>query len=457
MNLLKQKKFLLFPIFLLLCSIVVVPVWAQKISTAPSVTVNNKLVAQGYTLFAPVNSKTTYLINNKGQLIHTWQSQYYPGVEVSLLENGQLLRTTQITPTNFTMGGAGGGVELLNWDGSVAWNYTYASDEHIQHHDAQVMPNGHILMLAWELEPKDKAIAAGVNPANIDPKSSSTWAESVIELDPATKQTVWEWHTWDHMVQNYDGAKANYGVVKDHPELINANYYKYAQKPDWMHANSIDYNPKTDQILLSVREFNEIWIIDHSTTTQQAASHTDGKSGKGGDLLYRWGNPETYGSGTVADRKLYLQHNANWIKDGLDGAGDILIFNDGDVSRPYSSIEQIAPPVSGNGYNPDFGQTKVTWTYTASDKTSFYGSYLGGVQRLANGDTFVTQGPQGRLFEINKAGKIVWDFTSPITLPSLINPGTAAEDIFRAYKYAPDYPGLQGKNLKPKGKLTAQS
>jgi hypothetical protein len=37
-----------------------------------------------------------------------------------------------------------------------------------------------------------------------------------------------------------------------------------------------------------------LWVIDHQTTTAQAASHTGGRYNKGGDLLYRWGNPQTY-------------------------------------------------------------------------------------------------------------------------------------------------------------------
>src|SRR5258708_35448465 len=60
---------------------------------------------------------------------------------------------------------------------------------------------------------------------------------------------------------------------------------------DWTHANAVFYNAALDQVLLSVRNFSEFWIIDHGTTTQQAAGHTGGKLGRGGDLLYRYGNP----------------------------------------------------------------------------------------------------------------------------------------------------------------------
>ena len=94
-----------------------------------------------------------------------------------------------------------------------------------------------------------------------------------------------------------------------------------AAQPDWLHINSVAYNPDLDQIMLSVFEFSEIWIIDHGTTTAEAAGHEGGKYGKGGDLLYRWGNPRAYRAGTVKDQKLFGQHNAHWIPRGFPARG----------------------------------------------------------------------------------------------------------------------------------------
>ena len=121
--------------------------------------------------------------------------------------------------------------------------------------------------------------------------------------------------------------------------------------PDWTHVNSVDYNAALDQIVVSVHEFSEIWIIDHSTTTALAAGHTGGRSGKGGDLLYRWGNPRVYRAGTKADRTLFAQHNAQWIPSGLPGEGHMLVFNNGG-QRPdgsYSSVDELVLPVDGQG------------------------------------------------------------------------------------------------------------
>ena len=98
---------------------------------------------------------------------------------------------------------------------------------------------------------------------------------------------------------------------------------------DWTHFNSVDYNPELDQIVVSPREFGELWVIDRSTTIEEAAGRTGGNSGKGGSLLYRWGNPAAYKSGSRADQKLFYQHDPKWIPPGLPGAGNILVFNNG--------------------------------------------------------------------------------------------------------------------------------
>ena len=112
--------------------------------------------------------------------------------------------------------------------------------------------------------------------------------------------------------------------------------------------NAIDYNPTLDQIVMSVRGNSELWVVDHSTTTAESASHSGGLRGKGGDLIYRWGNPLTYGAGTVSNQKYFEQHDVEWIKPDCPGAGNIMCFNNG-VNRNYSTIDEITPPVDADG------------------------------------------------------------------------------------------------------------
>ena len=180
-----------------------------------------------------------------------------------------------------------------------------------------------------------------------------------------------------------------------------------------MHTNSIDYNEEFDQILLSVRYYSEIWVIDHSTTSAEAAGHTGGNSGMGGDLIYRWGNPQAYDRGTSSNRKLYEQHDTQWIDEGFQGEGNILIFNNG-VGRHYSTVDEIVPPVDDNGNyylesGSAYGPTTPTWSYNPSP--SFYASHLSGADRLPSGNTLICNGESpGKLWEVTPEGTKVWEY-----------------------------------------------
>jgi hypothetical protein len=397
--------------------------------------------ATDYNLFAPLASKQTYLIDDDGDTVHTWNSDYRPGNAVYLLEDGDLLRTGKLpddTPFADT-GGVGGTVQRIQPDGTISWEYEHASSTYQLHHDVEILPNGNLLMIAWELKTQAEAISAGRDPSLLS--DGELWPDHVIEVAPNDNSIVWEWRAWDHLVQDYDETKPNYGVVGDHPELIDLNYVSPGPQSggaDWNHTNSIDYNAELDQILLSVRNFSEIWIIDHSTTTAQAASHSGGNSGHGGDLLYRWGNPQAYDAGSAADQQLFVQHDAQWIESGSPGAGHILVFNNGQgrSDGDYSSVDEIVPPLDGSGAytlsGSVYGPAAPTWSYTAPTPTDFYAANISGAQRLPDGNTLVCDGPSGYFFEVTDAGQTVWSYQYSG------DPGA----VFRVTRYAADYPGL---------------
>jgi hypothetical protein len=298
--------------------------------------------------------------------------------------------------------------------------------------------------------------------------SDQLWVDHIIEVEPTGSfggNIVWEWRLWDHLVQDFDPGKDNYGTVAQHPELIDINFAR-GGKTDWTHTNAIDYNEELDQIVISVLGFCEFWIIDHSTTTAQAASHNGGNRGKGGDLLYRWGNPTTYKAGNSNDQILFYQHDAHWIEKGLPGEGNILLFNNG-TSRPegnFSTIEEITTNINQNGDYPiipgyPFPPQNSTWTYQATPPDSFYSPAISGTQRLPNGNTLICEGNFGRFFEITPNNKIVWLYVCPIAGNEILsvnekipeNANGTQNSVFRAYRYGPNYPGLTGKDLTPKG------
>ena len=391
----------------------------------------------GQILFAPIYSTTTYLIDRAGAVDHTWSSAYNPNACVYWLGNGTILRA---------ISSGEGGVQKILWNGTPTWDYKYTESGCTAHHDIKYLPNGNVLMIVFEIKIRADAIIAGRNPNQIL-SGKTFWSDKIIEVKPTgptSGDVVWEWHAWDHLIQDYDPSEPNYGIVGDHPELIDINFgdqFGYSIY-DWLHINSLDYNPQFNQILIDVHNFDEVWVIDHSTTTEEAAGHTGGHYGHGGDLLYRWGNPQAYRRGNSSDEKLFGQHDATWIPSGYPGAGDILVFNNG-YNRPgtkYSSVDEFIPPINSSGWyalgnGSVYGPKNFSWDYTADPPTTFYSKVFGSALRLKDGDTLICngQGEPATFFEVTPDGTMVWQYTNPY--PSLM-----LNDVFKIDYIPPEKP-----------------
>ena len=418
----------------------------------------------GYTLLSPIPSNEIFLIDNCGEQVHSWQASGNPALSCYLLPDGSLLRPTGDPDAFFHAGGAGGIIEKVDWDGNIIWTYNVSDSLHCQHHDIELLPNGNILVIAWDLYDTPAQVAKG-RTTIIEP----LWSEKIIEIEPdyvnGGGTVVWEWKAWDHLVQDVSDTIEGYGVVSEHPELIDINYIGINNgSSDWLHFNSLDYHEGYDQIVISVHHSSEIWIIDHSTTTAEAASHSGGNSGKGGDLLYRWGNPIAYQQGTVDDQQLHKQHDAQWIQDSLVHGGMILIFDNQEfLPVEGSAVDVVETPVdaegnyaySGGAYLPE----STYWTYQADPVTDFYSQRISGAQRLSNGNTLICQGRGGRFFEVDLDGNIVWEYINPVSANGIIAQGfqPAQNNVFRATRYPLDYLNVPADELNPIGPIETGS
>lgn len=416
----------------------------------------------GYTLFAPKHRTMTYLLDNQGRAVHEWsRSTYEPGQTVDLLPNGNLLRCCFTHAQGFTRGGEGGRLEEYDWDDNLVWEFDYANSEHMLHHDITIMPNGHILALAVEYKSLETCLSAGFARDNI--RDGELYPDYIIEIEPTPPSggnVVWEWHVWDHLVQERDPSAENYGPVSASPERVSVDCNGRRVPAFWNHMNSIAYNAALDQIMLSVRGCNEICIIDHATTTTEASGHIGGRQGKGGDLLYRWGNPAACGRGGEADRQLFQQHDADWIPEGFPGAGHVLLFNNG-LDRGYSSVEELELPVDGQGHYVEgssgvFGPTAPVWRYVAPNPRDFYSPEISGAQRLANGNTLICAGVLGTFLEVTNQGEIVWKYVNPVVrggtlaqgeTPGVDDRGHYLNAVFKVHRYPLDYPAFSGRKL----------
>ena len=438
----EKSHVIIFLILLVMIGTSFTPVSSSKSLSSP-VEQGGRTIT-GQILFSPLFDTTTYLINSTGVVNHTWSSSYQPDASAYWLGNGTILRPIMSDD---------GGFQKILWNGTIAWDYRYMAAGCNCHHDIKYLPNGNVLMIVWETKTKDEAIAAGRNPNTI--QGNTFLPDKIIEVKqtgPTSGAVVWEWHVWDHLIQDYDSSESNYGVVGDHPELIDINFGNPFMG-DWLHTNSVDFNPEFDQILISIHNFNEVWIIDHSTTTEEAAGHTGGTYGHGGDLLYRWGNPQAYDAGTMGDQKLFFQHDATWIKPGYPGEGHILVFDNGN-NRPtgqYSTVDEFAPPVESNGEyylepGSAYGPEDYTWSYTANPPISFYSYMFGGALRLRDGDTLICDGVSGRFFEVTPEKTVVWQWNNPY-------PGPGAFHFVFKIDYIPP-PQLQTPDLECQGTIS---
>ncbi len=445
----------------------------------------------GYVMFSVPASGLTYLVNRDGQVVHQWKGTY-SSFNPYIMDDGSIIvgENDPDYPV-FGFGGPYGRIQHIDWNGKILWSYELADDKQILHHDFAVKPNGNILAIVYDAISYEKAMELGRAPHRTP--LSGPWMEKVIEIEPEGEsggKIVWEWNLIDHLIQDSDPDKLNYGDPALHPELIDfdlgdsvppalsqdsldamrkagqggRNLTRYNRGSDLFHFNAINYNPELQQIVISSPELSEVLIIDQSTTSEEAASHEGGRSGRGGDVLYRWGNPENYRHGDSTARKLMYQHDVRWIEPGKPGAGHLTVFNNNAPNVPdslnYTTVFELVTPLQedgtyARGADGRYGPEEPVWMYMAPDTLSFFASFISGAHRMENGNTFINAGPAGRFFEVTPNREIVWEYWNPyrgqMREPNgdPIDPMPMVYSTFRSTFIPADHPALAGKELKP--------
>lgn len=419
----------------------------------------------GYNLIFPHNQQRVFLLNNNGQLVHHWEDEsgLVPGNGVYLMPNGNLIKCKRPNTKDDPIyaPGAGATVDVVSWEGDVLHTYTLNDDKARLHHDIAPMPNGNVLMIAWEKFSMEEAVEAGRDPNNLP--QEYILSEMILEWDPVQNKIVWEWHVWDHLIQNQFPDKSNFGNIEQNSGKIDINYDEHGGHPDWLHINSINYNPVLDQFVLSVPYFNEFWIIDHSTSIAEAKTNTGGKFGRGGEILFRFGNDKTYLS-QPNEQQLFFQHDVHWIDpeatEGMGNFGKIALFNNRvPDTTSIGMLIKTLDDVSGSYLNPVQNPKNLVLTkYIHPDKPNIaYSTGLSSVHVFENGHALLFAGRYGYGYELDTQGNIVWEYRVPIKAGKPIEQGTVLgpnDNItFRMEHYSKDYEAFQGKNLTSKGLL----
>lgn len=369
---------------------------------------------KGYTIWTSLaGDGTVNLMDMRGNIVHKWKTRIEPGMYGKLLPGGNMLYSGRTTrgygSGRYKMSGKGGMLIEYDWDGRTETRIT----NHDAHHDQQKLPNGNYAQVLWEKVPEGFAgrIPGGIQGTEFP--DGSVFEERIVEVTPEGEE-VWSWRASDHL------SPAEHPIHPLHDRL------------EWLHINSIFYlepgNPVTGKegYLLSLRHTCQIIAIERAT----------------GKKVWSYGGhlPGEYG-------RLGGQHDATVIPEGYPGAGNVLVFDNGtglpsvEAAKAYwgidhSRILEIDPKTKRVVWV--YQHVDQDWDFPIEQSFFFYAPYISGAQRLPNGNTFICDGPSGRLFEVTRRGRIAWEF---------INPESRA--IYRAYRYGADSPELLGKTLPP--------
>lgn len=326
----------------------------------------------GYTFV--FSGKKVYLYDMDKKVLNTWTVQNNIEGCADLLRDSSIIVSAKAPNSTYSLALPHGRFQIINWKGEVTWDYTYSSSEYTPHHDIEPVYRTN--------DPKEK-------PTFLVPCYTS-WGDKIVELKPTGKTTaevIWEWNGSDHNCESGCSDKA------DVMDKSKGGVGCFNKTSDAMHVNNVSYNRTLDQIIVNCKGFNELFVIDRSTTTAQAKTSSGGKYGKGGRILYRWGSPSNYG--ISSEKKAFNgQHHGCWVPDTMPGtnlpipgAGNFMAVDNGN-KRVIEFLNPAKNGVFSRTAGQAFEPKTILWTYTPSGLASNEGS----IQKLPNGNYLICTG-----------------------------------------------------------------
>ncbi|HBM60212.1 MAG TPA: aryl sulfotransferase [Citreicella sp.] len=336
--------------------------------------------AGGYTLFAPQTGEGRVdLVDIEGNSAHRWQMPVRPGRDAVILPNGNLGYNGSHA-TSAALYPAwdlwhGGDFYEATPEGDIVWRH----EDIYHHHDAHWLPNGNLLYTVAAPLPADKAarVTGG------DPRKDG--ADGIIQSDILREvnragEVVWEWRIWDHL----DPA--------DFP--VHANF----DRRHWPMVNGVSVT-SDGLMLLSLRTTSGVVAVNRET----------------GAVVWHVG-PEV-----VAQQHTPVETEG----------GNVLVFDNGNLRTGSTSPFSRALEFDRSG--------RVVWSYADPLPMAFFSPYMGGCQRLWNGNTFICESAFGRLFEVTPEGAVVWEYVIPdfAAYPEPLAQFITGEhnSCFRAHRY----------------------
>jgi len=353
---------------------------------------NSSKFYRGYNLYSAFGTTGAFLMDMEGRFVNWWRLPYPPGCHGILLPNGHYLyagriKTIEELGYGWTLefSGLGGILMEFDWDGNLVWQ----CDTPCQGHDFTVMPNGHIMYMAWEpksvLPDEIAARMKGGRPGT--ELNGKIWGDIVVEIDRSGNR-VWEWLAYEHLDTDIDVL------------------CPFEHRSQWPYINSV-WICRDGNILLSTRYLNQITKIEYPS----------------GKVIGRYGKGE-----------IFHQHDVRELENG-----NILTLDNGthrhEFKPEYSRSVEIDPKTD-----------KIVWEYKANPPSDFFSSHSSGNERQDNGNTLIIETDKGRAFEVTPSGEIVWEYVNP---RYAMMHDRLTNSIWRFHRYPVNYPGLAGKDLDP--------
>ena len=394
----------------------------------------------GMVILSTINTDVR-LIDMNGDVVNCWRG--FRGFPNKILPGGDLIGSFGMRNSQF---GFQDQLDLVqvNWEGKVVWKFDrheFISDPGVpprwmarQHHDYQREGNPvgyYVPGLEPVVEGGNTLILAHKNVNNPAISAKLLLDDVFIEVTWAGK-TVWEWKCSDHF-EELGFSKSARKTLARNPNMLSIG----DGFGDWMHINSLsklgpnkwfaagDQRFHPENLIWSSRESNIMAIINKST----------------GNLVWKVG-PD-YNTGPVKKLGYIIgPHHVHLIPQGLPGEGNILVFDNGgwagygtpnpgsqngvkNARRDYSRVLEFDPLT-----------LEIIWQYTPREAGfmlpayghRFYSSLVSSAQRLPNGNTLITEGVDGRIFEVTRDHEIVWEYVNPC-----VSKGSRSL-IYRAYR-----------------------
>ncbi len=329
----------------------------------------------GYTLYAPMSGEgEVYLLDLAGEVVHTWNMPYPPGLYGYLLPNGNLFYGGKVRDDATWDIFEGfkrfkGGVMLeADWDGNILWEHR----DPYHHHDARRTASGGCLYMTVErMADRQAARVRGGRPGT---GASGMWCDVLVEVDAAGNR-IWEWHAAEHLDPETDVITFN------------------DSREEWSHGNTV-VALAGSTVIFSFRNISTVGIIDQ---------YND-------EIVWKLGS-----------EALAQQHDPSLLE-----GGNVLIYDNGSHSAsdplPHSRVIEV-----------DTDDNEIVWQYTDNPPFNFFSAYISGARRLPNGNTLITEGHFGRMFQVTPEGDVVWEYINPHFAPN--EQGYLVNSVFRATHY----------------------